>query len=323
MSSPHRVTIVGATISGMATAVRLAKRGHTVSLVVPEASEDALVAQASAVFDADATLITFPAPWRDLFKKSGRALDVELTRVGLDLVPAPGLELDAGGAPWRLPAERGAQFAAIEDRHSTRVAERWRDLLDGLDGVWQHRRRLGMEFEFTRSEFRRARVALWTDRTVADLAADLPDDLAELVRSTAETVPEESPAVDAVTLATYRRFGTWHLVRRNAPADPLPARELVTLLASRLSARRVTITDSTPSAADAIVTAEPVDPIGAWYRRPGPRVRRLGHRRRNRYQAGVHTTAGTGHTGELLSAALAAYAVHLDLTGEDIHPSVK
>lgn len=308
-----RITILGGTVAGMAAAARLAKQRHEVTLV---ADPDALVA------DADppaATDMLFPAPWRDLFRKSGRTMDAELTRHGLRLVPAPARRL--GTERWELPHERGAQFTAIADRYDTHTAERWRDLLDGLDDVWQIRRRLGMEFSFDAATHRRRRAALWSDRSVADLAAGLPADLADLVRSTASEAPERSPAVDAVWLTVERTFGRWQLVDSADRVRPIG--QLVEVLAGRVEQRRVTVTPDLPDTVDAVVDARRRTPRGPWYRRPTERTKQWWRRGPRRYVAGQDTPAGTGTVGELLSAALATYAVHLDLTGTDIHPSVK
>lgn len=311
-----RITVIGGTLAGMAAAARLAKRRHEVTLV---ASAETLVEDAFAKISdhpvADDTSFAFPAPWRDLFRKSGRTLDAELARHSLTLAPAPGRMV--GVDRWELPPERGAQFTVLSERFGEPVAERWRDLLDGLDTVWQHRRRLGMEFTFDPRAHRTARGELWSDRTVADLADGLPDELADLVRSTATGAPDRSPAVDAVWLAVERTFGRWQLLDANGHTAPTST--LIEVLAGRLRQRRVQVVLEPPAHADAVVDARVHAPKGAWFRRPGPR-RRL---RRNRYVCGEHTKAGTGPVGQLLSAALATYAAHLDLTGTDIHPSVK
>ena len=311
-----RITVIGGTLAGMATAARLAKQRHEVTLVAPA---ETLVEDASAKISdhpvADATSFAFPAPWRDLFRKSGRTLDAELARHSLTLAPAPGRTI--GVDRWHLPPERGAPFTVLSERFGEPVAERWRDLLDGLDTVWQHRRRLGMEFAFSPRAHRAARGELWSDRTVADLAEGLPGELADLVHSTATRDPDRSPAVDAVWLAVERTFGRWRLLDANGRT--MPTTTMIEVLAGRLRQRRVDVTPEPPAHADAVIDAHIHTPRGAWFRRPGPR-RRL---RRNHYVCGEHTKAGSGPVGQLLSAALATYAAHLDLTGTDIHPSVK
>lgn len=317
------VLVRGASLAAMAVAARLAKQRHEVTLAADPAtlSADAIATCTRlAAVDLAAPEFTFPAPFRDLFRKSGRPLDAELARRGWSLVPAPARTV--GAEQWPLPPERGAQFAALSQRFDVPTAERWRDLLDGLDDVWLARRRLGAEVEWDRAAFRQIRPQLWLDRSLADLSQGLPAELAELVCHGAPD-PARAPAVDAVWLALERTFGRWQVVIEH---EPVPAGQLVVALQDRLAQRKVQIQPE-PVRAEVVVDARIHAPRGRWYRRPGPRT---GWRRahtpgagRAQYQCGEHTAAGTGVIGQLLSAALASYAVHLDRTGVDIHPSAK
>ena len=317
------VLVLGTSLAAMAVAARLAKQRHQVTLAADPAtlSADAIATStASGAVDLARPEFTFPAPFRDLFRKSGRPLDAELARRGWSLVPAPARTV--GAEQWQLPAERGAQFAALSHRFDVPTAERWRDLLDGLDDVWLARRRLGAEVEWDRQTFRELRPQLWLDRTLADLAQGLPADLAALVCRDAPD-PARASAVDAVWLALERTFGRWQVV---VDQEPVPAGQLVVALQDRLAQRKVQIQPD-PVPAEVVVDARIHTPRGPWYRRPGPRTGWLRSHTpgpgRAQYQCGEHTAAGTGVIGQLLSAALASYAVHLDLTGVDIHPSVK
>ena len=86
----HPVVVIGGSVAGMAAAARLAKLGHQVELFE---QTDRLggrwaartSAPGAAVDDAPAAL-GFPAPSRDLFRKSGRPLEAELARPGYALV---------------------------------------------------------------------------------------------------------------------------------------------------------------------------------------------------------------------------------------------
>src|SRR5215218_9137575 len=129
------IAVVGGGLAGMAAAARLAKVGHTVDLYeragvlggswAPyELTDGVLVDDAPAV-------LGFPAPWRDLFRKSGRPLEAELARSGRALVPAelPRL-IFADGATLVLSSNRGEQHATLLRAYGASVASRWRDLLD-------------------------------------------------------------------------------------------------------------------------------------------------------------------------------------------------
>src|SRR5207342_1642502 len=149
---PDPVVVIGGGLAGLAAAARLAKVGHQVELYE---RSDRLggtwgphqLNSAVTVDDAP-SIIGFPAPWRDLFRKSGRPLEAELAKMGYALEPAqPATMIFADGAELTLPTNRGGQFATLAAAYGTSVAERWRDLLDRLDNVWQTLRGLGLEAE--------------------------------------------------------------------------------------------------------------------------------------------------------------------------------
>lgn len=303
-----RVTVLGGTLAGMAVAVRLAKVGHDVTLV-----------QVGDRLGPDTLpeLFTFPAPWRDLFTKSGRPLAGELARTGHELSPVFSRRV----AGLDLPAERGAQFEVLTAAYGQPVAERWRDLLDALDDVWQARRPLGLEQEFDADRFAAARRRLWWGRSLAQVARRFGHPvLSEVIRGAAEGDPRRSPADEAMWLAVERSFGLWRVT--DAEGRPAPARVLVDALAGRLHTRGVTVATTPPPTVDAVIRAE--DRLPRGWRGPKPWPKRTGTRCADgAYSCGDHTHAGRTVAGQLLSAALAAYAVHLDLTGEDIHPTNK
>ena len=84
MSEPP-VAVVGASLAGLAAAARLAKAGHRVLLFEATATLGGRWAAPGVL----PPVFTLPAPWRDLFRKSGRPFDAELARSGHALVPAP------------------------------------------------------------------------------------------------------------------------------------------------------------------------------------------------------------------------------------------
>jgi UDP-galactopyranose mutase len=202
----------------------------------------------------DAPAVTgFPAPWRDLFRKSGRPLEAELARAGYALVPAaPPRYRFADGSELVLPTDRGEQHAVLVRAYGPAVAARWRDLLDGLDGVWQALRPLGLESAFDRADLRReVRRRLWSRRTVADLAERLGDPRpAALVRSVAHrqgSAPGRTPALAAVDLMVARTFGRWQVEPlAGGPGDPGRSSVLTELLAQRLALRRVDVRTGRP-----------------------------------------------------------------------------
>jgi UDP-galactopyranose mutase len=78
-----RVVIIGGGLGGMATAVRLAKIGHAVTLVEAASRMGGAIGTVTKDFawDTGPNSTLLPAVLRDLFRKSGRPLERELELV--------------------------------------------------------------------------------------------------------------------------------------------------------------------------------------------------------------------------------------------------
>ena len=77
-TSPKTIVIIGAGMGGLATAARLAKRGHKVSIY--EATENVGGKCRTETingfkFDIGPSLLTLPAVYRDLFLKTGKRIE--------------------------------------------------------------------------------------------------------------------------------------------------------------------------------------------------------------------------------------------------------
>lgn len=249
------IVVEGSTLAGMAIAARLARLGHDVVL----SGEDA----PRALLDH----VELPAAWRDLFKKTGRPLAGMLGSLGLSLEPAPPVTyLLPCGTELVLPDERGGQYYAIRDALGQVQAERWRDLVDELDGVWAALRRFGVEAT-NRPASADDRRALWLHRTLADVA-DRAGKMAPIIlaeASFAGTDSRKAPALVAVRQSIVRIFGRHRLVdEQGRTAD---ASALVRLLERRLTERFVRRSPAPPGGVT--VDARPALPQGRW-RRPRP-----------------------------------------------------
>ena len=364
MSGPDLpVVVVGASLGGLAAAVRLAKLGHQVTLV------DGAADPTPSIPD----LIELPAAWRDLFRKSGRILDAALAEEHLDLVPAPPRVLADG---VRLPTDRGEQFAALTAAYGTSVAESWRDLLDEADDAWQVVRRAGLETHDLTDPAVARLLARHT--TVADLAERIaPPALRHVVEHVAQdrhVDPAHAPAWWVTELCVRRTFSTWQLV--DAAGTPQPGSRLANLLLARADRRgverrtgivtaiqllghqsvAVRLSDGSTEPAAAVVSG-----VDLWQHRrltgqPAPALsRRLGPvplpsrpltatdtqtptwEEPDTWRAlepvagpvprvayaGSGTVAGDLPWARLLVGALATYEVHEWLTGEDVRPANK
>ena len=272
MSAPP-VAVVGGSLAGMAAAARLAKAGHRVLLFEAADTLGGRWARPGAL----PPVFTLPAPWRDLFRKSGRPFDTELARTGHALVPAPAATHHfTDGSNLQLPTDRGEQWTVLSRAWGTAAAARWRDLLDDLDGRWQVLRRLGLEDEFTDAALtRERRNTLGLGRSIADLASAFRQpQAAELIRSTAWRIgsdPTTTPEFVAVRLALERTFGRWQLIRDGIP---VPAGDLIDLLAARLVLRGVEVRTGEPvraiapgsvrTADDTVAVAATVVAVNPW-----------------------------------------------------------
>ncbi|GAB3761989.1 FAD-dependent oxidoreductase [Microlunatus parietis] len=250
------VIVIGATLAGLAAAARLAKAGHRVALVSdglepggPWAGRP-LDAPSGPVIDDAPPVLTLPAAWRDLFRKSGRPLDAELARSGWELAPAPpARHRFPDGSELRLPTDRGEQYTALSETYGSAAADRWRDLLDDLDEVWQTLRPLGLESELHgRFQLTRRVETILKSKISIDRLAELQGHpaLQALVRDVAYlqgSVPSSSPAHAAVDLAVLRRFGRWTM-RRADGTETGRTSALIEAVAGRLATRKVTTIDS-------------------------------------------------------------------------------
>jgi phytoene dehydrogenase-like protein len=249
------VVVIGGGLAGLAAAARLAKVGHQVELYERSDRLGGTWTPYQLISDVtvdDApSIIGFPAPWRDLFRKSGRPLEAELARMGYALEPAqPATMIFADGAELTLPTDRGGQYTTLAAAYGSSVAERWRDLLDRLDNVWQTLRGLGLEAELrsSRQLNRTAKRSLLGHRmTLADLATSIDHDhLGALIRSVAYrlgSLPEQTPAFVAVELSMQRTFGRWQVqpLDTNSGLGVGRSSVLVEALERRLALRKVQV----------------------------------------------------------------------------------
>ncbi len=260
---PDPVIVIGGGPAGLAAAARLAKAGHRVELYEQSDTLGGTWAPyrvgSGLVVDNAPAIIGFPAPWRDLFRKSGRPLEAEVARMGYALVPAePPTMIFADGTELILPTDRGGQYTTLGGAYGQPVAERWQRLLDRLGEVWQTLRGLGVEAELRgRRQLNRAtrRSLFGRSATLADLAISIDHQhLGSIIRSVAYrsgSVPELTPAFAAVELYLSRTFGRWQLQPLDAELRPDVGRSsvLVEALAARLALRKVEVHLSCPVSA--------------------------------------------------------------------------
>ena len=115
-----RVVVIGGGFGGLASALRLAKLGHDVTLVEQAELGGALVPVTADGFAWDTvTHMLLPGVVRDLFRKTGRPLERELELSQLDCLrehwfdDGTALVLSAGRTAQRFVGGRGVEVGVL------------------------------------------------------------------------------------------------------------------------------------------------------------------------------------------------------------------
>ena len=137
-----RVVVVGGGLGGSASAARLAKLGHDVTLVERLGRVGGAVGYVESEdyrWDSGPTSTALPAVLRDLFRKSGRPLERELELVPLAPVREHRFE---DGSVLPLPSgSRAAQYDAVEGGLGAGLGDRWLDYTHAFADIWHLLRR--------------------------------------------------------------------------------------------------------------------------------------------------------------------------------------
>lgn len=235
-----KVVVVGGGLGGMASAARLAKLGHEVTLLEAADTLGGALRAVSAegfTWDAGATYTLLPAALRDLFRKSGRPLENEL---GGELEPLEVIREHRfkDGTAVRLPGgSRGAQMAAF-DELGKGLGEAWARHVDTYAPVWDVLRRNYVEAPWDPADPGAELTALFRTRESLHkrLRRDLRDDRLALVAAHPVVAeghdPRNVPAWAGVANYLEQCFGAW--------AVPGGTTRLADLLVQRLGTRGVT-----------------------------------------------------------------------------------
>lgn len=239
-----RVVVVGGGLGGAASAVRLAKLGHDVTLVEQRphvGGAVGFVEHDGFRWDAGPAATALPAVLRDLFRKSGRPLEREA-----DLVPVQPLRRHVfpDGTVLDLPSgSRGTQLRAVEEALGPGLGLAWVDYVHGHAETWDRLRRDWLERPYSEGLATDETRRLLRSRTslAKDVSRRLPDRrlraMALLPAYQLGLDPRRAPAWLGLLPYLEQNFGTWTL--------PGGMGTLAGLLAARLRQRRVAVLTST------------------------------------------------------------------------------
>ncbi|HET6563141.1 MAG TPA: FAD-dependent oxidoreductase [Marmoricola sp.] len=239
-----RVVVVGGGLGGAASAVRLAKLGHAVTLLESRAEVGGAVGfveQDGFRWDAGPASTALPAVLRDLFRKSGRPLERELELVPLDTLREHRFQ---DGSRLTLPSgSRAAQLAAVDDQLGAGLGRQWVDYVHELAEPWDRLRREWFERPYRRGQAPKETEELLRSRTMlAKVVRRRFKDSRLRTLATHHAVagghdPRNVPAWLGVMDYLEQSFGSWTF--------PGGFGALAGLLAKRLGERRVTVMTST------------------------------------------------------------------------------
>ena len=206
-----RVVVIGGGFGGLASALRLAKLGHDVTLVEQAELGGALVPVTADGFAWDTVTHTLlPGVVRDLFRKTGRPLERELELSQLDCLREHWFD---DGTALVLSAGRAAQLEAVGS-WGPGVGERWVAHVNAYADDWEVIRRQYAEVPWDPAHVSRELAARLDSReSLRQRLRRLPDERLRLVGAHPFAVdghdPRDVPAWGGLTAYLEQRFGAW------------------------------------------------------------------------------------------------------------------
>ncbi|MFL6159482.1 MAG: phytoene desaturase family protein [Marmoricola sp.] len=246
-----RVVVLGGGFGGMASAARLAKLGHEVTLLEarPELGGALGLLEADGFrWDTGPTSTLLPAVIRDFFRKSGRPAEKEIDLVPVEPVRQHRFE---DGTVLDLPGgSRAAQLEAVEEALGKGAGGRWASYVDDFGEVWEALRKDYFE-------------RLWSPEHASKEAHQLLESRLSLHKLVEKEFKDERLRALALHPARFEGHeprnvpawvGVWAYVEQNFGAWTVPGGmgQLVGVLAGRLRTRGVTVLTDT-EALDLIV----------------------------------------------------------------------
>ncbi|MEI8260367.1 MAG: phytoene desaturase family protein [Actinomycetes bacterium] len=219
-----RVIVIGAGVGGLATAARLAVKGHDVTVLERSGTVGGKLAtyrRDGFAFDTGPSLLTLPAVYRDLFLKTGRSLEESVDLQEVD--PGFGYHFSDGTSVTVPGVDPASAAMAFGSAFGGDAEQEWRALIARASAMWR----------ITREPFLQSPLQGW--RSMVSLAKD-PRDIATIAPTTSlrdlghhylhdprlrkifdryatytGSDPRRAPAVLATIPYVEQTFGAWHL----------------------------------------------------------------------------------------------------------------
>ena len=223
-TSPKKVVVIGAGVGGLATAARLAKKGHSVSIY--EAS-DFVGGKCRTewigdyAFDTGPSLLTLPAVYRDLFLKTGKRIEQILS---LKPVDPSFTYIFHDGTKLVFPnLSHNGTVEEISQTLGAQAGDEWHQLLQRAESMWEASRESFIEGEL-RSPFQLLKrknllkdlsaIAPFTSLRKLTSSYTLNPYLQKIIDRYATYTgsdPRKVPAVLLTIAFVEEAFGAWHI----------------------------------------------------------------------------------------------------------------
>jgi len=219
-----KVVVIGAGIGGLATAARLAKYGHDVSIY--EASNHVggkcrTEWIGDYAFDTGPSLLTLPAVFRDLFIRTGKRFELEVGLQGVD--PAFAYHF-ADGLTFDFPnLSLPAVCDSIEQTLGKIAADEWHLLMQSAERMWDASRGPFIESELPsilsllkRKGFLRDLQTIAPWKSLRDYTSGVTTNpylqkIVDRYATYSGSDPRKAPAVLLTIAFVESTFGAWHL----------------------------------------------------------------------------------------------------------------
>lgn len=220
-SSKPAVIVIGAGMGGMATAARLAKAGHQVTIYEASDRHGGKCRTewiGNYAFDSGPSLLTLPAVYRDFFQRTGEVMGRVLELVPVN--PSFDYRFADGKSIQFANLSRKETLAAISDSLGKAASDEWDRIMQMAEAMWDVSRE-----PFIESELRSVASLLKRPSLLRDLRIIAPwkslrgikvdnqylRNILDRYATYSGSDPRVAPAVLASIAFVEEAFGAWHI----------------------------------------------------------------------------------------------------------------